>query len=183
MTIAELKVKVMAELDEIDSANLTANIGDYINKMYPIIDTVQKELAFLTCPVKAVASVTASGGELTLPSDLYELRKITDSTTGEALHVDYKSNRVLQGVPDGTYKVEYNAVPVTIDANTEDSYALQIDEEGCEALVFGVCALICINDEPDLYAIYVNKYNEYRQNIVDRRQTHGFVTITGGIDL
>ena len=86
-------------------------------------------------------------------------------------------------MPDGTYTVEYNAVPATITADTLDTYELQIDEDGCEALIYGVCALICINDEPDLYAIYVNSYNVAKQNIVERRQTHSFCTVSGGIDI
>ena len=70
-----------------------------------------------------------------------------------------------------------------MDADSPDSYELEIDEDGCEALIFGVCALICINDEPELYATYVNRYNEWKLNIANRRQGHTFVTVRGGIDL
>ena len=182
MNIGEVKVKVLAMLDEIDSANLTQNIGDYINKMYPIIDSVQKELAFLVCPVKKYAVVAASEGELTFPADLYELSRLTDAN-GNTVTVNYKSNKELRDIPDGYYSIEYNAIPATIDALTPDEYNLEIDEDGCEALIYGVCAGICINDEPELYAIYVNKYNECKQNIVQRRQGHTFVTVSGGIAL
>lgn len=182
MNIEQVKVKVMAELDEIDSPALLQNIGDYINKMYPIIDTVQKELAFLVCPVKKFAVVTATGGELNYPADFYELVKLRDSS-GNTIALDYKTNKTLRNVPDGIYTIEYNAVPAEITALTPDEYNLEIEEDGCEALIFGVCAYICINDEPELYAIYMNKYNEYKLNISNRKQSHTFVDISGGIDI
>lgn len=182
MTIYDVKVKVLAMLDEIDSSTLLQNIGDYINKMYPIIDSVQKELAFMVCPVKRFAVVTAEDGELTFPSDLYELTKLTDAN-GNTITLNYKSNKELRNVPDGLYSIEYNGIPATITADVSDDYALEIDEEGCEALIYGVCAGICINDEPELYAIYVNKYNESKQNIVQRKQSHTFVTVSGGLDI
>lgn len=183
MTIGDVKVKVLAWLDEIDSANLLANINDYINKLYPIIDSVQKDLAFLVCPIKKTATVTAENGELILPADLYEITMIFNAETGKNLPVQYKTTRIITGVPDGEYTVRYNATPQEVTKDTPDSYKLEIDEEGCEALIYGVCALICINDEPDLYAIYKNNYNTACQNIIQRRATHTFVTVSGGIDL
>ena len=182
MNILQVKQKVMAYLDEIDSPSLLANIGDYINKMYPIIDSVQKELAFMVCPVKKEQEVTAESGELALPDDLYEITGIKGEDGG-TLTLYYRDNRTLKNVPDGTYTVSYNAIPATIAAGTPDTYQLEIDEEGCEALIYGVCALICINDEPDLYVIYKNNYDIKCQNIIERKQSHSFVTITGGIDL
>lgn len=183
MTILTVKEKVMAWLDEIDSSRLLANINDYINKMGTIIDSVQKEIAFLVCPIKKTATVTAENGELILPADLYEITKIFNAETGQNLPVQYKSNRIITGVPEGDYTVRYNAIPKEVTKDTADDYELEIDEEGCEALIYGVCALICINDEPDLYAIYKNNYNVACQNITQRRATHTFVTVSGGIDL
>ena len=77
----------------------------------------------------------------------------------------------------------YEALPDNIDDKTSDDYEFEIDVDCQEAMIHGVCAQICINDEPTLYQIYFERYNLAIANINDKLNKSNKLTFVGGVNL
>ncbi len=179
MTLKEAMGKTMVLLDEVTSHNLTQNMEDYVYKLYPLFDSVQRELSTLCKPIEKEVMVTAEGGQLAQPGDCYEaLGLYTDG-----LAVGYEKFGKVLFVPDGTYTLKYHAYPDEITKDTPDDYVFQIDEDAQEVMLYGVCAGICINDEPELYNTYLDRYNTGMMNILQRLQQNATAMVKGGLRL
>lgn len=184
MTILEIIGKIMAALDEVTSSNLVANSADYIDKIYPFIDTVQNEIATTIKPIKKYVMATSVNKRIDMPVDCFEFNKVydTDMTPIRFLLYDNKIFMIEED-EDGSYMLYYNKYPDKVDKDTINSYTLEIDKDCQEALVYGVCANLCINDEPELYDTYNDKYNTMLSNIVARLQNNTTATLIGGLRL
>lgn len=184
MNVKELMGKVMVALDEVTSFNLTANLEDYRYKIYEAIDSTQRELATIVSPIIETKEIEAENGCLVLPDDLYELIAIMQENYERADFKYIKPNTLL--IDDGKYFVMYNRYPTVINVpdRTEEETGqteLEISREAQEAMIYGVCALLCINDEPDLYNTYMSRYTTYMTNIINRREQKPKATIRGGV--
>lgn len=181
MTVIDVVGKVMVIMDEVTSTNLTANSADYINKIYPLIDTVQKEIIKVK-PIKKYLTIESVNKRIDEPADCYEFLKVydTDMTPINYLHYN-KKIFMIDADEDGTFTLYYNKYPEKIDGSTLDSYELEIDKECQEALVYGVAAGLSINDEPDLYKIYDDKYNSELAKISARMQNNTTARLVGGL--
>ena len=179
MTLGEAKRKIMIELDESGEVDALENIGDYSAKLPDIFNTVQKELAMFCKPVEKVKDIAVRNGCYVEPDDCYEIKAIYNGTkrmTFEKVADTIKIN-------NGTYKMVYEAIPANIDENTEDDYEFEIDVDCQEAMIHGVCAQICINDEPELYQTYFERYNLAIANINDKLSKSSKLTFVGGVNL
>lgn len=181
MTLEEVKRKVMIELDEAGDtyAAILENIGDYESKLPDIINTVQKELAMFCKAVEKEASITVTGGYADKPSDCYVINELVQG--------DKPCDFTLRGLriyaQDGEYTIRYEKLPDDIDEDTDGSYEFEIDKDAQEAMIHGICAQICINDEPELYQTYFERYNLAIANIQDKMAKSTKLNFVGGVRL
>lgn len=181
MKVIDAIGKIMVILDEITSSNLTANSSDYIYKIYPLIDSVQTEIATICKPIKKYLTVQSLNLKIEMPSDCFEFLKVYDVDLSP---VSFNIiNDFINVLEDGNYVLHYNKYPNKIDVNTTDDTELEIDKDCQEALVYGVCAGICINDEPELYDTYSDRYNTLLANITARLQNNPTARLVGGLRL
>ena len=179
MTLGEAKRKIMIELDESGETNALENIGDYRAKLPDIFNTVIKELAMFCKPVEKTMNIRIKNGFAAKPKDCYVVKGIYKNK--ERIVFDILGNRIM--ADDGEYTMLYEALPDNIDDKTEDSYEFEIDVDCQEAMIHGVCAQICINDEPTLYQIYFERYNLAIANINDKLNKSSKLSFVGGVDL
>jgi len=184
MKVKEMMGKVMVALDEVTSFDLTANLEDYRYKIYEAMDSAQLELATMVSPIVKTEKTTAIDGTLVLPADLFELITIMNEDYSTAAYTVIKPDIIH--ISDGDYYVMYNKYPekLSATANTTENVEemeLEISREAQEAMIYGVCALLCINDEPDLYNTYMSRYTAYMTNIINRREQKPKVSVRGGV--
>ena len=179
MKVIDVIGKIMVNLDEVTSSNLVTNSGEYIDKIYPLIDTIQREIATIVKPIKKYSTVVSSNLQIDFPTDCFEFLRVYNTDLSP---VKYQIiNGIIYVEDDGTYTLYYNKYPDTIDVNTPNETELEIDKDCQEALVYGVCAGICINDEPELYDTYSDRYNTMLANITSRMQNNSTARIVGGL--
>lgn len=179
MTLEEAKRKVMIELDESGETSVFENISDYAVKLPDIFNTVQKELAMFCKPVEKVMDIEVENGFYEKPADCYVIKAIYQGTE----RVGFGLIAGTIKLDNGTYKMVYEAIPANIDEDTEDDYEFEIDVDCQEAMIHGVCAQLCINDEPELYATYFERYNLAIANINDKLNKSSKLTFVGGVNL
>ena len=177
MTLKDAKEKVMVALDEVESSDLLQNIEDYENKMPHIFDSVQRELAMYCKPIEKWADMTVIDGCVELPADCYEFKRLYFKNS--TVSFDVINKKIY--TEDGNYKGFYYAYPSVIDETTEEDYEFEIDLDAQEAMIYGVCAGLCINDDPEAYDVYLEKYNTCVVNIENRKNAQAKIRITGGV--
>lgn len=180
MTLKEAKRKIMIELDESGDMNALENIEDYETKLPDIINTIQKELAINCKPIEKLQYVVVKNGMYVKPKDCF-LIKAFYKDNGNTQSFKLLADKIL--IADGKYQMLYEVIPANIDENTSDDYEFEIDIDCQEAMIHGICAQICINDEPELYQTYYERYNLAIANIIDKLNKSTKVTFTGGVDL
>lgn len=180
MTLEKLLNKVMVALDEAESDDIAANMEDYKYKIYECCDSCQRELAAFCAPIVRYAEAMAENGTLTLPEDCYELLAVFE----DGIHKSYSQfdTNVIE-IENGSYRLKYNAYPTKIDGTTPLTNELEILQEAQEAMVYGVCAGLCINDEPKLYTVYMDRYNGLVESITARREKYPKAKVMGGVRL
>jgi len=179
VTLEEAKRKIMIELDESGDINPLENIEDYNTKLPDIFNTIQKELAMFCKPIEKIIDVVVEDGQYKKPDDCYVIKRIYKN--GEIMDYDSVADVII--IPNGEYKVLYESIPSNIDADTTEDYEFEIDVDCQEAMIHGVCAQICINDEPELYQTYFERYNLAIANITDKMNKSNKVSFIGGVDL
>jgi hypothetical protein len=179
LTLGEAKRKIMIELDESGETDVLENIGDYSAKLPDIFNTVQKELAMFCKPIEKAVEVAIRNGHYMKPNDCYVIKAIYKDNK-KATFREIGNKIILE---NGRYEVIYEALPENIDENTEDDYEFEIDVDCQEAMIHGVCAQICINDEPELYQTYFERYNLAIANINDKLGKTTKLTFSGGVNL
>ncbi len=186
MKVKDMMGKVMVALDEVTSFDLVANIEDYRYKIYEAMDSTQRELATMVSPIIKTKEMEALNGVLILPEDLFELITIMDKSYNR-VSFSYIKPDILR-IADGTYYVMYNSYPALLsatDATKEEieEMELEISKEAQEAMIYGTCALLCINDEPDLYNTYMSRFTAYMTNIINRREQKPKADVRGGVKI
>lgn len=183
MTINEIVGKIMVALDEVSSTVITANKDEYMPKIYPILDTIQTEIATLVKPIKKYSTVASANLRIPMPTDCFEFLKVYDTDLSPVRFMIFDNNIILndERLVDNNYTLLYHKYPTTINSSNPDSYALEIDKDCQEALVYGVCAGLTINDEPELYNTYSERYNTMLVNITERMQKNTTATLVGGL--
>jgi len=182
MTIDEVIGKAMVLLDEVTSSNLTANAADYINKIFPSIDTIQTEIATNVKPIEKYLTVESENKRIDQPADCFQMLKVYNEDFSPIRFLHYnKKIFLIDEKEDGTFTLYYNKYPTKITNDTARTTELEIDADCQEALVYGVAANLCINDEPELYDTYIDRYNIMLANITTRMQNNTTARIVGGI--
>lgn len=183
MTIEQIIGKIMVALDEVTSSNLVSNESEYIDKIFPLIDSVQREISSIINPIKKYQEVVSINKRMDMPSDCYELLKVYDMDLSPIHYIVYNGKILImdESLSDGTFMLYYNKYPDAISASTPRTTELEISKECQEALVYGICAGLTINDEPELYDTYSDKYNVMLANIQARKQNGAIAKMVGGL--
>lgn len=182
MTLNDVIGKVMVKLDEVTSSNLTANAADYINKIYPSIDTIQTEIATNIKPIEKYITLESVNKRIDVPVDCFKLLKVYDVDLSPKRFLNY--NKVIYMVDeevDAPFTLFYQKYPEKITSSTPNTTELEIDKDCQEALVYGVAAELCINDEPELYDTYLDRYNTMLATITTRMQNNTIARLVGGL--
>lgn len=179
LTLGEAKRKIMIELDESGESSVLENIEDYEVKLPDIFNTVQRELAMFCKPVEKIVKIVVENGFCVKPDDCYVVKAVCRGNERVSFRV--VANRII--TDDGEYEMVYESLPENIDESTEDDYEFEIDEDCQEAMIHGVCAQICINDEPELYQTYFERYNLAIANITDKWNKSSKLSFSGGVCL
>lgn len=169
----------MIELDESGENSALENITDYAVKLPDIFNTVQKELAMFCKPIEKIMNIKVENGYCLKPVDCYTVKYITKN--GKRQNFNVIADRIV--AENGEYEMLYEVIPQNIDENTDDDYEFEIDVDCQEAMIHGVCAQICINDEPELYQTYFERYNLAIANINDKLNKSSKLSFSGGVYL
>jgi len=181
MTWEDIFKKVIVALDEAESTILQTNMTDYNNKIYECADSCQRELAVFVSPIVRRKMIECTGGKITLSDDCYEVIHLIDEDDRKISFEDNGDRTIT--VEDGDYIMKYNAYPKRITEATSLTEKPEINEEAQEALVYGICAGLCINDEPELYSTYMARYNGLIDMIIAKRNQYPKIKVYGGIKL
>lgn len=181
MNINDVIGKVMVKLDEVTSSNLLANQGDYIYKIPASIDTIQNEIATNIKPIEKYISLDSINKKIDIPVDCFKLLKVYDTDLSPVNFLIHNNKIHLD--EDGAFTLYYNKYPEKITNDTPNTTELEIDKDCQEALVYGVAAELCINDEPELYDTYFDRYQNMLATIIARMQSETTARIVGGLRL
>lgn len=174
----------MTALDEVVGFDLVKNTETYRYRIYEAIDSIQQELSAFVSPIICYEKVNFSGGGYVISPKIRNIIRIFDKN-GKNVPFSYVTPRVID-IAEGEYTIIYDKYPDVIrklsEADVEvDLMELEITREAQEAMVYGVCAYLSINDEPELYNTYMNRYTAYMSNILSGRDTRPMAVINGGI--
>lgn len=171
MTLKTVKDKILALLDE--SAG-----SDILPLLYKQIDSVQREIACLVKELERVTKITVTEKQLVIPETygLYEIIRVTDEAGCDQSYM-YINGTLY--IPNGTYYLFYNIYPDTITETTPDNTPMQISDECCEALVYGVATALSL-DDVSLYDTLLSKYNNILVNIQNRVFQNTIADVKGG---
>lgn len=102
------------------------------------------------------------------------IRKHTDYTQLEDFRWETPKKLAVSVYESGELKIDYAAIPDTIDSATEDTYELEIQEEAQIALIDYVAAKLIMHEDYALHNLLMQNYTEKMINISDKigfRQT------------
>ena len=179
MTWETIFKKVIVALDEAESNTLQQNMADYKNKIYECADSCQREISAFAKEIIKYKKIEVENKRADLPDDCYEAICLFDEDDNRVSFTDLGDGRIK--TEDGSYVLKYYAYSERFDENTDLQEKPQISEEAQEAMVYGICAGLCINDEPELYSTYMQRYNGLIDSMITRKNNMVRATVVGGM--
>ena len=179
MTWETIFKKVIVALDEAESNTLQQNMADYKNEIYECADSCQREISAFAKEIIKYKKIKVENKRADLPDDCYEAICLFDEDDNRVSFTDLGDGRIK--TEDGSYVLKYYAYSERFDENTALQEKPQISEEAQEAMVYGICAGLCINDEPELYSTYMQRYNGLIDSMITRKNNMVRATVVGGM--
>lgn len=183
MTLRELFRKVMVVLDEMDGNDSEGlgNFADYAEKIYEAAESCQREVAVYGVPIPSQGILPVVERNISLPEDCFRVLRVEQGE--KALGFDQVREKVLL-LPEGTegdVVVWFYAYPPSITKETPLDTILTVSLAGQEAMVYGIAAMLTINDEPDLYVTYMERYNGLLTLLQQMRERNQTAKMQGGV--
>jgi len=177
---------VMALFDEVTSFDLARNLDEYRFRIYEAMDSIQRELSVLVSPIMAVKDVTVKDGRADMGDDAQRPVHLKDKDDRNVSFEVIAPRHLL--AEDGEYKLYYHKYPERISRRDEDDTAademeLEISPEAQEAMVYGVCAYLCMNYEPEAYNTYIGRYTAFISNLLSARDSRPFLRARDGVEI
>lgn len=171
MKLKEAKEKILGLIDEPQDNE----INQLLTKQ---IDSVQREIACMVKELKREEKINVVNGrhELSEGINVYEATKLEDEK-GRIANFILKGSTIF--AKDGEYLFYYNAYPKKITNESDENEELEISEECCEALIYGVAAALCM-DDAGMYDTFLSKYSNMLINIQNRGIRNIAADIKGG---
>lgn len=163
MKLNELFKRALVTADEI------GNEVEYKEQLIEATNKVQNKLVLFAKNKIKYEHVIAEDNVITLPKDCYELLEVKNSNMHDASFTKMNNNQVQVAI-DGDYVVRYKAFLPKITGDTGDEFEIEIDPIAEECLVTGVASWIAI-DNPEIYGVLVNEYNNLLANLSQMPET------------
>jgi len=184
--VKEMCGRVMALFDEVTSFDLARNLDEYRFRIYEAMDSIQRELSVLVSPIMAVKDVTVKDGRADMGDDAQRPVHLKDKDDRNVSFEVIAPRHLL--AEDGEYKLYYHKYPERISRRDEDDTAademeLEISPEAQEAMVYGVCAYLCMNYEPEAYNTYIGRYTAFISNLLSARDSRPFLRARDGVEI
>lgn len=149
MTVGEAKARVRMLLDAYTSAGQPLEDRDLEARLPAALDGAQKHLAALK-PIRRIYQVPVTSGTAgpvpyAMPRDfMTPVRVLADWEPVPGRFVG--RSLLLDGDETRSIRVEYDAVPKTIGAETPDSAVLELEEDACACLPVYAAATLATGD-------------------------------------
>ena len=184
MKVKDMICKVMVLFDEITGNDVIKDSEEYRYRIYDAMDSIQRELAVILSPITAVKVIRSEGGRADTGDDVLRIRALKHKNGSNAYFSCGRMNEII--VADGEYELFYEKYPSRIYYGGEGSVSvndreLEISPEAQEAMVYGVCAYLLMNDEPELYNAYMSRYMSLISNILAARDNRASAFARGGV--
>lgn len=178
MTLEELKKKVLALIEEIDTTQPSlTNDPDIEAKLPYVINQVIFELARMKkIPAKETMQVT-EGKALDLNEDLDNFYQLNHIKGVEAEIID----NFITFKEEGTADIYYYKYPTRITENTANTFKLELSDDALEIAVYGIAGDLLKADVSNAYGnVYMQRYQQMKQEL-DPRYAMGTIYIEGGL--
>ena len=186
MTLGELKRKVFALIEELDTnkTELTAD-PDLATKINDVVCQVLYELARFK-KIPKYCEMTVREGDLITFEDIekevgYQIYQV--NLFGGVLYEPKADNTMFKILENGTAEIDCFVYPEHIDHKTKDNLELELSPDCLEIAVYGIAADILKADVSTEYGtIYATRYETMKQTL-DPRHSMNMVTVVGGLDI
>ncbi len=186
MTLKEMKVKVLALIEELNpDSTLLTDDPDISTKLNGVINQVMFELARMK-KIPATATETVTANEMFDMNELdnfYQLRLLRfKNEAGEDASYEMIENMVI--FPEnGTATFFYYKYPELITDTTKDNYEFELSQDALEIMPYGVAGDLLKSDVSTEYGtIYSTRYETMLQRL-DPRYSMSSIYIEGGVNI
>lgn len=184
MTLKEMKLKVLALIEELNPDNaLLTDDPDIQAKINYVINQVMFELARLKKIPKYVEMAVKKG-------DIIEFADIEQECGYEVFQINLvggiryeakASGTVIKVLEDGTAELDISVFPERITDKTKDNYEFELSADVLEIMPYGVAADLLKSDVSAEYGnIYATRYESMKQLLDPRYQMPSFY-VEGGV--
>lgn len=190
MTLGENKKITLGLIEEYSKTNVNLtddeDIAIRLNLVYSTNyqELSQQKKIIKTKTIRDITGQTEEGyEELSLPSDLYQLRRVValDENNNE-LVADYRTlgNKIyINKKIDAKYIMEYYKYPDVITEQTRDSFYLELDQDAQLILPYAVANDILKVDPSSDYTAFLAEYKRKLEILDTRRITPSAVVEEG----
>jgi len=162
MTLGDGKRKVLTLIDEYSSGGQVTADEDIGAKMADFFDMAQKQVANIKRIVHLYTVPRAAGvTEYAMPEDYLRTYRVWRDGETSGSRYRWKNGKIIIPETDDAaiIEVEYFASPTTIDADTPDTYAFEVEEDAAQCMPFFVAAQQLIVDLVVDYSALLGMYN------------------------
>ena len=186
MTLKEMKIKVLAMIEELNTeSSLLTDDPDIATKINGVINQVMFELARIKKIPKYVEMEVNEG-------DLIEFLDVEKECGYEVFQVskfagvknDAKADNTLYKIREsGTAEIDVFVYPERITDNTRDNYEFELSPDALEIMPYGVAGDLLKSDVSAEYGtVYATRYESMKQ-MLDPRYAMPMITIEGGVNI
>ncbi|MBQ2753003.1 MAG: hypothetical protein IJF29_02670 [Firmicutes bacterium] len=184
MKVKDMINRVMGLFDEITGNDVIKDAEEYRYRIYEAMDSIQRELAVILSPITDVKTIISIDGHADTGSDVLRIRTLKDKNGRDVYFSCGVMNEII--VADGEYELYYEKNPsciseLGVNSTITNDKELEISPEAQEAMVYGVCAYLLMNDEPELYNAYMSRYMSLISNILAARDSRASALARGGV--
>lgn len=186
MTLKEMKIKVLAMIEELNtSSTLLTDDPDISTKINGVINQVLFELARIKKIPKYVEMEVHYGDVIEFADierecgyEIFQVAKVggvnSDAKAGGTIY------KILE---DGTAEIDVYVYPERITDTTKDNYEFELSADALEIMPYGVAADLLKSDVSTEYgAVYATRYESMKQEL-DPRYSMPMITFEGGVSL
>ena len=184
MTLAEMKIKVLGLIEELNpNSELLTEDPDIATKINDVINQIMFELARMKKIPKYVEMEVTKG-------DTIEFADIEDACGYEVYQIGLVSGvnfspkangTVLKILESGTAEIDVFVYPERITSKTKDSYEFELSADALEIMPYGIAGDLLKSDVSTEYGtIYSTRYESMLQRLDPRFQMTS-IYIEGGV--
>lgn len=184
MTLKEMKLKVLALIEELNPDNaLLTDDPDIQAKINYVINQVMFELARLKKIPKYVEIAVSKGDILDFAAIEQECGyEVFQINLVSGVRYDSKaSGTIIKVLENGTAELDISVYPERITDKTKDNYEFELSADALEIMPYGVAADLLKSDVSTEYgSVYATRYESMKQLLDPRYQMPSFF-VEGGV--